>query len=475
MSSPAAIARFPYPTETAESLGAQQKALHNLGELLMDAHADVNDASLETADVWKTDTAYKAISDVQSLSPQMKNDSKALESGAAAITKYIGHVEDARTRIDGVRTRYDAAVQDRNTANRNVPDWANNTFLRGEYTDGNQHVYDAAVTQLDSDFDAVIADLRTHSTTAVSVLESALDVLAPSNRRGVGNLEDVAYGAASEMLGLTGSQYEMRLREAGLLTGPDPDGLYQQWLDNAARRGIDPAVLVQLAKDHGITPEDFELLEGMEEVKDQDGKSFYLLPSDISGEDARRAVILTYILNCGTDYDKAGGDLKAGDHNDFDEVPYSSAELQRIIDRQGDNDWSYNEDVPFVNGNGGRMATTPNGMLMGLGGNWLQDIYSQQGGTTYGDIFMLNIDDTDDPYEVLRQTIRSGKANYQGDDGEIFPGSLDLDRLLHHEERHSQQWADEGYTHFLVSYGWEKATGGNQTEEGAGLHDGGYH
>ncbi|MDN5895195.1 MAG: hypothetical protein L0H93_14375 [Nocardioides sp.] len=138
--------------------------------------------------------------------------------------------------------------------------------------------------------------------------------------------------------------------------------------------------------------------------------------------------------------------------------------------------------MEFVNGNGGRLATTPNGMLMGLGGNWLQDKYSLNRGTTWGDIFMLNIDDTDDPDQVLREAIRGGEAYYQFDDGSIGQGSshLDLDRLLHHEERHSQQWARLGYLGFITAYlaeggiEWLPFTGPNFYEDDAGLSDGGY-
>lgn len=205
-----------------------------------------------------------------------------------------------------------------------------------------------------------------------------------------------------------------------------------------------------------------------EEIQDPGGKSFFVLPDDISADDARRAVQMTYVFNAGTDY----GDTS---HlNDFPETPYTATELQRIIDRQQANDWSYDQDVGFVHGNGGRMATTPNGMLMGLGGNGLQDLYSQRGGTTYGDIFMLNIDDVDDPVAALRQVVESGRATYEADDGTLYHSGLDLDRLLHHEERHSQQWAEEGYVGFLASYAWEQITGGNETEEDAGLSDGGY-
>ena len=152
--------------------------------------------------------------------------------------------------------------------------------------------------------------------------------------------------------------------------------------------------------------------------------------------------------------------------------------LQRIIDRQAANSWSYDRDVAFVEGNGGRLATTPNGMLMGLGGNGLQDLFSEGGGTTWGDIFMVNIDDPDDPAQQLRQIVKSGDMWYPAPDGNGRQGSLDLDRLLHHEERHSQQWAEKGYTTMLKEYGWEwlreKAGYPNRLEEDAGLSDGGY-
>ena len=70
--------------------------------------------------------------------------------------------------------------------------------------------------------------------------------------------------------------------------------------------------------------------------------------------------------------------------------------------------------------------------------------------------------------ERLRRIVRSGHV-----------ANLDLDRLLHHEERHSQQWAAKGYAGMLRDYGWElirekvfRKT--NRLEEDAGLADGGY-
>ncbi|MGH3757743.1 hypothetical protein [Actinophytocola sp.] len=267
-------------------------------------------------------------------------------------------------------------------------------------------------------------------------------------------------------------EMEQSLRDAGLLTGPPASDHYRQWLENAVRRGVPVETIMKIAADHHITPEDFEVLDGMEEIReDEDGdgiaKSYFLMPTDISGDDAAKAVRMTYILNAGTDYGTEG------EATDFGPTPYGSGELQRIVDRQRANDWSYNDDVAFVHGNGGRLVTTPNGMMMGLGGNLIQDQFSQRGGTTWGDTFMLNIDDPADPAQQLREVAGSGHAWYDGEGGPQR-GDLDMDRLLHHEERHSQQWAREGYTEFLASYAWEQITGGNETEEDAGLSDGGY-
>ncbi|MEV4622742.1 hypothetical protein AB0J74_29015 [Asanoa sp. NPDC049573] len=265
---------------------------------------------------------------------------------------------------------------------------------------------------------------------------------------------------------------EQALRDAGLLTGPPASGHYRQWLENAVRRGVSIDTIKKIAAEHHITPEDFKVLDGMEEIReDEDGdgifKSYFLMPTDISGDDAAKAVRMTYILNAGTDYGTEG------ETTDFAPTPYGSEELRRITERQKENSFSYDDDVGFVHDNGGRLVTTPNGMMMGLGGNLVQDQFSQRGGTTWGDTFMLNIDDPQDPAQQLREVATSGHAWYEGDDG-AYRGDLDMDRLLHHEERHSQQWAREGYTGFLASYGWEQVTGGNKTEEDAGLSDGGY-
>ena len=128
-------------------------------------------------------------------------------------------------------------------------------------------------------------------------------------------------------------EMEQSLRDAGLLTGPPASGHYRQWLENAVLRGVSIETIKKLAADHHITPEDFEVLDGMEEIReDEDGngisKSYFLMPTDISGDDAAKAVRMTYILNAGTDYGTEG------EATDFNPTPYGSEELQRITDRQ---------------------------------------------------------------------------------------------------------------------------------------------
>lgn len=464
MASPEASQRYPYPIEEPDTLRKQQRTLGNLGGLLLDSSADVDDHGLTLSASWRSDTATKAVADVQVLATAMSGDSGVLATASSAVSTYIGRIETARTDIDGLRTKYDTAVATRDTANRRIPPNLDTDETRSQMKEANQKALDTTATGLDGQYDTVVSTLRTRSVAAVSDLHTALTRFVGPNPPEAGRLGEVAFQQASAGLTLTGDTiYEFHLRQEGLLTGPTPGGAYAQWLENAATRGIDPSVITQIAKDHKITPEDFAVLDGMTPVTDPDGKTYFLIPPGTTGDQARQAVLMTYILNCGTDYDQAG--QQPGVTNDFTETPYSSAEVQRIIDRQAANDWSYKDDVGFVQGNGGRLMTTPNGMLMGLGGNWLQDLYSQKGGTTYGDIFMLNIDDVsgDAATERLKLVAQSGVA-----------GSLDLDRLLHHEERHSQQWAEEGYTAFLVSLGWEQLFGDNETEKGAGLHDGGY-
>lgn len=267
-------------------------------------------------------------------------------------------------------------------------------------------------------------------------------------------------------------EYEQALRAAGLLSGPSPEGYYRQWLENAARRGIPAEVMVEIARQQRITPDSFAVFDGMEEIKDRDGKSFFLIPKGASLADIRKATLMTYILNAGTDYGAAPG-IK-----DYAETPYSAAEVQRIAARQADNLWSYGG-AWAIESTGGSLVSTPNGMLMGLGGR-IQDTLSCQGGTTYGDVFMVNVDHAAVPADQLRTIVHSGVAGGADNTGDPARNErLDLDRVLHHEERHSQQYARLGPVAMGIAYGEEALRtglfgGDNWFEKDAGLRDGGY-
>jgi hypothetical protein len=254
----------------------------------------------------------------------------------------------------------------------------------------------------------------------------------------------------------------------------DAQRYHRKWLQNAERLGVSSDVIAEIAGQHGITPESFTILGQFTEIKDRDGKSFFLSPRGTCGDDARKAALMTYVLNAGTGYGKA-----ESQPTDFPEMPYSAAEVRRIINRQNANRWSYDTDVGFVDRNGGRLVTTPNGMLMGLGGNRILKQFSREGGTAWGDIFMVNVDDSIGADHRLRQIIQSGHVWYSGGDGTLVESSLALDRVLHHEELHCQQWATKGHVGMITAYLWEvmrdKAFGKtNRLESDAGLSDGGY-
>lgn len=458
--------RYPYPIEEPDVLRRQARAVGNLGQLLLDTHAEVNDGKLKLVESWRSDTATRAVSDVQHLSAAMQGDSTALSDAATAITTYVGHVDEARSDIDDIRRRYDDADAQRSYDNQHPPDWVDHRFEHEEWRESTQSAFEEKARALDGERTTVLSTLRSRSTPAVAALGVVLERFVGAHPPTSLGLGEVAFERASRNLDLTGGRYEFPLRQAGLLSGASPDGYYAEWLANAERQGVEPEVLVQIARDNNLTAESFSVLDGLEKVTDPQGKTFFVLPSDLSGDRARDVVLMTFILNAGTDYGE-------GTDHDFPVEPYGAAYVRYLKARQEANDWSYGDDVDFVHGNGGRLVATPNGILMGAGGNWLQGVYSQQGGTTYGDIFMLNIDDGD-PVAAMKAAIRSGRAVYDDGNGGHTTGSLDLDRLLHHEERHSHQWADEGYGGFLASYAWEQLTGGNETEEDAGLGDGGY-
>lgn len=281
------------------------------------------------------------------------------------------------------------------------------------------------------------------------------------------------------------NEYEEALQDAGLLDG-ESSGLYREWLQNAADNGVPPETVVEIARQENLTPRSFDVLNapGMERVTDTNGtpetsddKDYWILPDDATAEQARQATLMTYIYNAGTGY----GASKGNAGNDFAETPYSAAEVARVRERQADNWWSYNL-LPEAMDQGGRFATTPNGMLMGLGGGLVQQELTMAAGTCYGDVFAVNYDHPTNAADQLRSIITSGEATWQKDNGTEGTGN-DLDRVLHHEERHSQQWAERGplgMKDYVLAYGtaeiYARITGThNSFEENAGASDGGYH
>jgi hypothetical protein len=178
---------------------------------------------------------------------------------------------------------------------------------------------------------------------------------------------------------------------------------------------------------------------------------FLLLPVTATPEEARLAVLQAYV----------------GDEPD------------RIEARQRRNAWSYRWGVRFVHACGGRLMATPNGILAGVGGNRLLGVFSQAGGTTWGDIFLFNLTGVPDPSQTLRNIVAGGKTPKRSDPSGATPGNLGLEPLLRHEERHAAQWARYGALRFIASYLFEairtRGKGAeNRWEIAAGLSDGGY-
>lgn len=267
--------------------------------------------------------------------------------------------------------------------------------------------------------------------------------------------------------------YERALREAGLLEG-ESSGTYREWLQNAADNGVAPDTIVEIARQQNITPASFDVLNGLERVTDgnltadpADDEDYFILPQGATAEQAKQAALMTYVFNAGTGY----GTAKGKANNDFAETPYSAAEVQRIADRQDANGWSYDL-IPHATGS---FATTPNGMLIGVGGGFVQQNVSQEAGTCVGDVFAVNIDNP--PHGAaaqLREIIASGTMLSDSDhDGRLSRGN-DLDRVLHHEERHAQQWAEKGRLGFLRDYFTPTDAAPNPFEVNAGANDGGY-
>lgn len=388
---------------------------------------------------------------------------------AAACTRLLAeHIDEFDTTVNGLNQRYNGRIY----SAQHIPE------LRDTITDWAAHR------------EQVRSDIAPEWTTAWELVHEQGDEVAAMFDNGAQPADVKALLLAGLMpiearsyfpdLGFTQSEletlllpaYEKALRDAGLIGADTPDDLYLEWLENAARNDISPQEIVQIAQDADLDEDSFDFMEDWEEILDNDGKSYFVLPSDVSPEDAMRGTLLTYIFNAGTGYADADGH----EDNDFPATPYSAAEVRRIMERQDENRWSYGDhgwfrsiepDMREQRSVGdGMQVTTPNGIIMGNGG---PTVWSQRGGTMYGDVFWLNWDDVDDKPEELREMIRDGYAHYPTSDGDSAgrgSNDLDLDRLLHHEERHSQQWTEHGGLWML--------THNDEIEEDAGHSDGGY-
>ena len=115
---------------------------------------------------------------------------------------------------------------------------------------------------------------------------------------------------------------------------------------------------------------------------------------------------------------------------------------------------------------------TPHGIFMAVGEDRLMpsttDLFAYEGGTMWGEIFMVN-DESSDPAARLRDMVEN--------DTKDPPDSIHpLWRVLRHEEVHAQQWARYGYSGFIARYLWHNPLDpcGHPMEEEAGFEDGGY-
>ena len=273
---------------------------------------------------------------------------------------------------------------------------------------------------------------------------------------------------------------------------------FLDWVTNAVAHGIAPATVVDICQQAGLTADSFNVLAGLTVIKDDLDKSYFVLPGDVTPETAEKITLMTYIYNCGTDYGSTGGDRS------YRDVPYGADEVARIQQRIAANNWSYDLLVPMLQDAGGQAVATPNGMLMGLSfGVEPVDVYSvaspgtapglpprhgsieaqskiallsQGGGTTYGDVFLLNKDASTSPLGDLTSLIQTGSM--PGDrPNTAIAFSQGVDRLLHHEEIHSRQWADRGGGYglsYLLDYGAGHGFSLSPDEQDAGLADGGY-
>jgi hypothetical protein len=184
VASETAQALYPYPAESPGTIRIAEHQIGDVAALLNDTGADVDDGSLLLSSSWRSDSAARAVSDVRVLAKLLPADGGRLGTAAAASSRYVSGLEDARDGIDAIRTRYDAAVATRDQANAHVPEVLKaNRYEREEYRHGNQSDLDAQKKKLDVDYDTELATLATVRAGVLNDLQGVLDVLAPAQLR----------------------------------------------------------------------------------------------------------------------------------------------------------------------------------------------------------------------------------------------------------------------------------------------------
>ncbi|WP_052327904.1 hypothetical protein [Serinicoccus marinus] len=236
------------------------------------------------------------------------------------------------------------------------------------------------------------------------------------------------------------------LVDEGVLADP-PAAYLREWLQHVQAQGGDP---VALAQQEGVDDRTFDLLEELEVMRDPDGRAYFLITTK-HGEDARRIAELTELL--------AGGE------------PSSNA-WRRDANSWTFDTWFGDGDIDLVLDDGAALAATPHGIFMAVGEDRLMpsttDLFAYEGGTMWGEIFMVN-DESSDPAARLRDMVEN--------DTKDPPDSIHpLWRVLRHEKVHAQQWARYGYSGFIARYLWHNPLDpcGHPMEEEAGFEDGGY-
>ncbi|WP_143554155.1 hypothetical protein [Serinicoccus sp. CUA-874] len=151
--------------------------------------------------------------------------------------------------------------------------------------------------------------------------------------------------------------------------------------------------------------------------------------------------------------------------------PVALAQQEGVDDRTFDT-WFGDGDIDLVLDDGAALAATPHGIFMAVGEDRLMpsttDLFAYEGGTMWGEIFMVN-DESSDPAARLRDMVEN--------DTKDPPDSIHpLWRVLRHEEVHAQQWARYGYSGFIARYLWHNPLDpcGHPMEEEAGFEDRGY-